>query len=140
MRIVCPFTAGGSQDNIARRLGAKLGEYLGHSFVIDNRSGAGGAIAADNVAKSPSDGYSVLLGGIASHALVPNLRARPPYDPFRDLETVAWIGTQPNLLCCHPAFPHDTAAKLIAAASSPASCHCPKSMPSSRPSTSAGER
>ena len=140
VRIVCPFTAGGSQDNIARRLGAKLGEYLGHSFVIDNRSGAGGAIAADNVAKSPSDGYSVLLGGIASHALVPNLRARPPYDPFRDLETVAWIGTQPNLLCCHPAFPHDTAAKLIAAASSPASCHCPKSMPSSRPSTSAGER
>ena len=49
VRIVCPFTAGGSQDNIARRLGARLGEYLGHSFVIDNRSGAGGAIAADNV-------------------------------------------------------------------------------------------
>jgi tripartite-type tricarboxylate transporter receptor subunit TctC len=92
VRIVCPFIAGGSQDNIARRLGAKLGEYLGHSFVIDNRSGAGGAIAADNVAKSAPDGYSVLLGGIASHALVP------------------------NLLCCHPAFPHDTLAKLIAAA------------------------
>jgi tripartite-type tricarboxylate transporter receptor subunit TctC len=116
VRIVCPFAAGGSQDNIARRLGAKLGEYLGHSFVIDNRSGAGGAIAADNVAKSPADGYSVLLGGISSHALVPNLHAKLPYDPFRDLETVAWIGTQPNLLCCHPDFPHETLAKLIAAA------------------------
>ena len=116
VRIVCPFTPGGSQDNIARRLGAKLGEYLGQSFVIDNRTGAGGSIAADNVAKSPPDGYSVLLGGIASHALAPNLYARLPYNPFTDLETVAWIGTQPNLMCCHPSFPHDTVAKLVAAA------------------------
>jgi tripartite-type tricarboxylate transporter receptor subunit TctC len=58
----------------------------------------------------------VLLGGISSHALVPNLYAKPPYDPFTDLETVVWIGTQPNLLCCHPSFPQDTVAKLIAAA------------------------
>src|SRR4029077_7972151 len=87
VRVVCAFTPGGSQDNIARRLGTKLGEYLGQSFVIDNRSGAGGSIAADNVAKSPPDGYSVPLGGISSHALVPNLYAKPPYDPFTDLET-----------------------------------------------------
>ncbi|WP_421997047.1 Bug family tripartite tricarboxylate transporter substrate binding protein [Reyranella sp.] len=116
VRIVCPFTAGGSQDNIARRLGAKLTDYLGQSFVIDNRTGAGGSIAADNVAKSPPDGYSVLLGGIASHAVAPNMYARLPYNPFTDLETAAWIGTQPNLLCCHPSFPHDTVPKLIAAA------------------------
>ena len=110
VRIVCPFTPGGSQDNIARRLSAKLGEYLGQSFVVDNRSGAGGSIAADNVAKSPPDGYSVLLGNIGSHALVPHLYARPPYNPFTDLETGVWIGTQPNLLCCHPDFAHDTIA------------------------------
>ena len=116
VRVVCPFTAGGSQDNIARRLGAKLGEYLGQSFVIDNRSGAGGSIAADNVAKAAADGYSILLGGIASHALAPNLYAKLPYNPFIDLETVAWIGTQPNLLCCHPDFAHDTVPKLVAAA------------------------
>lgn len=116
VRIVCPFTPGGSQDNIARRLGAKLGDYLGQTFVIDNRSGAGGSIAADNVAKSAPDGYSMLLGGIASHALAPNLYAKLPYNPFSDLETVVWIGTQPNLLCCHPGFPHDTVAKLVAAA------------------------
>src|SRR5262245_64589867 len=115
VRIVCPFTPGGSQDNIARRLSAKLQDYLGQSFVIDNRSGAGGSIAADNVAKSPPDGYSMLLGGIASHAVAPNLYAKLPYNPFTDLETVAWIGTQPNMLCCHPSFPHDTVAKLIAA-------------------------
>ncbi len=116
VRVVCPFTPGGSQDNIARRLSAKLQDYLGQSFVIDNRSGAGGSIAADNVAKSPPDGYSMLLGGIASHAVAPNLYAKLAYNPFTDLETVAWIGTQPNLLCCHPSFPHDTVAKLIAAA------------------------
>jgi len=115
VRIVCPFTPGGSQDNIARRLGTKLQDYLGQSFVIDNRSGAGGSIAADNVAKSPPDGYSMLLGGIASHAVAPNLYAKLPYSPFTDLETVAWIGTQPNMLCCHPSFPHDTVAKLVAA-------------------------
>lgn len=116
VRIVCPFTPGGSQDNIARRLSLKLGEYLGQSFVVDNRTGAGGSIAADNVAKSAPDGYSVLLASIGSHALVPHLYARPAYNPFTDLETVVWIGTQPNLLCCHPSFPHDTIPKLVAAA------------------------
>jgi len=85
VRIVCPFTPGGSQDNIARRLAAKLSDYLGQSFVIDNRTGASGSIAADNVAKSPPDGYSVLLGNIGSHALVPHLYAKPPYDPFNRL-------------------------------------------------------
>jgi tripartite-type tricarboxylate transporter receptor subunit TctC len=116
VRVVCPFTPGGSQDNIARRLSAKLGDYLGQSFVIDNRSGASGSIAADNVAKSLPDGYSVLLGNIGSHALVPHLFAKPPYNAFTDFETVVWIGTQPNLLCCHPGFAHDTVPKLIAAA------------------------
>ena len=116
VRIVCPFTPGGSQDNIARRLSAKLADYLGQSFVIDNRTGASGSIAADNVAKAAPDGYSVLLGNIGSHALVPHLFAKPPYNAFTDFETVVWIGTQPNLLCCHPGFAHDTIPKLIAAA------------------------
>ena len=116
VRIVCPFTPGGSQDNIARRLGAKLTDYLGQSFVIENRTGAGGSIAADNVAKAAPDGYSVLLGNIGSHALVPHLYAKPTYNAATDLETVVWIGTQPNLMCCHPGFPHDTIPKLVAAA------------------------
>lgn len=116
VRIVCPFTPGGSQDNIARRLGVKLTDFLGQTFVVENRTGAGGSIAADNVAKSAPDGYSVLLGNIGSHALVPHLYARPAYDALTDLETVAWIGTQPNLLCCNPNFPHDTLPKLIEAA------------------------
>jgi tripartite-type tricarboxylate transporter receptor subunit TctC len=116
VRIVCPFTPGGSQDLIARRLSTKLTEQFGQSFVVENRSGAGGSIAADNVAKSNPDGYSVLLGNIGSHALVPHLYAKPPFNAFTDLETACWIGTQPNLLACHPDFPHDTPQKLIAAA------------------------
>jgi len=116
VRIVCPFTPGGSQDNISRRLAVKLSEYLGQTFVVENRTGAGGSIAADNVAKSAPDGYSVLLGNIGSYALVPYLYAKPSYDALTDLETAAWIGTQPNLLCCNPSFPHDTLPKLIAAA------------------------
>lgn len=116
VRIVCPFTPGGSQDAISRRLGTKLTEQFGQSFVVDNRSGAGGSIAADNVAKSAPDGYSVLLGNIGSHSLVPHLYAKPAYNAFTDLETACWIGTQPNLLACNPNFPHDTPQKLIAAA------------------------
>ncbi len=116
VRLVCPFTPGGSQDAIARRLGAKLTEQFGQAFVVDNRAGAGGTIAADNVAKSSPDGYSVLLGSIGSHALIPHLYAKPPFDAFKDLETACWIGTQPNLLVCRPDFPHDTPQKLIAAA------------------------
>jgi tripartite-type tricarboxylate transporter receptor subunit TctC len=116
VRLVCPFTPGGSQDAIARRLGAKLTEQFGQPFVVDNRAGAGGTIAADNVAKSAPDGYSVLLGSIGSHALIPHLYAKPPFDAFKDLETACWIGTQPNLLVCRPDFPHDTPQKLIAAA------------------------
>jgi tripartite-type tricarboxylate transporter receptor subunit TctC len=116
VRIVCPFTPGGSQDNIARRLAVKLSDEFGQTFVVENRTGAGGSIAADNVAKSPPDGYSVLLGNIGSHALVPHLYRKPAYNAVTDLETVAWIGTQPNLLCCHPNFEHNTLQKLIAAA------------------------
>jgi tripartite-type tricarboxylate transporter receptor subunit TctC len=115
VRIVCPFTPGGSQDNIARRLSVKLSEQFGQSFVVDNRSGAGGSIAADNVAKSPPDGYSVLLGNIGSHALVPHLYAKPPTTrsptsrPRLDRHPAQPAG-------CHPDFPHDTPQKLIAAA------------------------
>jgi tripartite-type tricarboxylate transporter receptor subunit TctC len=57
-----------------------------------------------------------LLGNIGSHALVPHLYAKPSYNAFTDLESVVWIGTQPNLMCCHPSFPHDTVPKLVAAA------------------------
>ncbi len=116
VRIVCPFTAGGSQDNIARRLGAKLGDYLGQSFVIDNRTGAGGSIAADNVAKSPPTAIRSCWAASAATRWCRISMPKPAYNAFTDLETVVWIGTQPNLLCCHPSFPYDTVPKLVEAA------------------------
>ena len=117
VRIVCPFTPGGSQDNIARRLGAKLSDYLGQSFVIDNRTGAGGSIAADNVAKSAPDGYSMLLGGIASHA-AGAATSTPSCPTIPSPISRPWRGSARSPTCCAaiPSFPHDTLPKLIAAA------------------------
>ena len=103
VRLVCPFTPGGSQDAIARRLGAKLSEQFGQSFVVDNRTGAGGSIAADNVAKSPPDGYSVLLGSIGSHALVPHLYANPPFNALQgSRDGVRGSARSPTSLVCRP--------------------------------------
>ncbi|TWT15005.1 tripartite tricarboxylate transporter substrate binding protein [Reyranella sp. CPCC 100927] len=115
LRLVIPFPAGGAQDNVGRVVAAKLSERLGQQVVPDNRPGASGILAADIVAKAPADGYTVLLGNIASHTINPHLQ-KLPYDPFGDFIAVAATGSQPNLLCAHPAFPHDTVAKLVAAA------------------------
>ena len=115
LRLVIPFPPGGAQDNVGRLIAAKLGERLGQQIVADNRPGASGVLAAEIVARAPADGYSVLLGNIASHTINPHLQ-KVPYDPFTDFIPIAMVGSQPNLLCANPAFPHDTVAKLVAAA------------------------
>jgi len=115
LRLVIPFPAGGAQDNVGRLVAAKLSERLGQQVVADNRPGASGIVAAEIVARAPADGYTVLLGNIASHTINPHLQ-KLPYDPFGDFIAVAATGSQPNLLCAHPAFPHDTIPKLVAAA------------------------
>jgi tripartite-type tricarboxylate transporter receptor subunit TctC len=115
LRLVIPFPPGGAQDNVGRLIAAKLGERLGQQVVADNRPGASGVLAAEIVARAPADGYSVLLGNIASHTINPHLQ-KIPYDPFADFIPVAMVGSQPNLLCANPGFPHDTVAKLVAAA------------------------
>jgi tripartite-type tricarboxylate transporter receptor subunit TctC len=115
VRVVCPFAAGGSQDALARRMATKLSEFLGQQFIVDNRGGAGGTISYDNVAKSAPDGYTLLLGGLSSHALVEHLYSNLTFNPGTDLEVAAWVGTQPALLCCHPDHSHATIAGLGAA-------------------------
>lgn len=115
LRLVIPFPPGGAQDNVGRLIASKLGERLGQQVVVDNRPGASGALAAEIVARAPGDGYTVLLGNIASHTILPHLQ-KLPYDPFADFIPVAMVGAQPNLLCAHPAFEHDTIAKLVVAA------------------------
>lgn len=115
LRLVIPFPPGGAQDNVGRLAALKLQERLGQQVIADNRPGASGALAADIVKNAPPDGYTVFLGNISSHAVNPHT-LKISYDPFADFLPVAMVGSQPNLLCANPSFPHDTIAKLVAAA------------------------
>jgi len=92
VRIVVPFSAGGPTDIVGRIIGAKLGELLGQQFFVENKVGAGGNIGADMVAKSPPDGYTLLVATVSTHAINPGLYGKMPYDPVRDFSPVAQVG------------------------------------------------
>ncbi len=102
VRIVVPFTPGGTTDILARAIGQKLTEQFGQSFVIENVAGAGGSIGADRVAKSPADGYTLLMGHIGTLAVNPALYPNLPYDPVKSFAPVAWVANVPNVLVVHP--------------------------------------
>ena len=114
--MVVPFAAGGSTDLVARLLGQKLSEILGVSVVIENRAGAGGNIGAAAVARADADGYTLLYGTISTHTLNPLMAKRSAYDPVKDFEPVALVGSIPNVLIVHPSVPAKTVSELIAAA------------------------
>ena len=84
VRIIVSFAAGGPTDIVARVMGAKMAELLGQQFVVENRTGAGGNIGADAVAKSAPDGYTLLMATVSTHAINPGLYSKMPYDPIRD--------------------------------------------------------
>jgi tripartite-type tricarboxylate transporter receptor subunit TctC len=84
LRLVVPFPPGGPTDIVARPLAQMLGDALGQQVVVDNRGGAGGSIGADAVAKSPPDGYALLMGTVGTHAINPALYKKLPYDATRD--------------------------------------------------------
>ena len=113
VRIVCPFTPGGSQDNIARRLGTKLQDYLGQSFVIDNRTGAGGTIGTTAVAQSRPDGYTLLIQTAASHASNPHLYKKLPYDALNDFAAISPLAKLVAVLTVHPSLPTRSVKELI---------------------------
>jgi tripartite-type tricarboxylate transporter receptor subunit TctC len=115
VRVVVPFSPGGTSDFIARILGKKLGEELGQSFIIDNRAGAGGTLGADIVAKAPGDGYTLLLYHIAI-ATGPWLYKNLPYDPRRDIAPITQIGSTPSILVVHPSLNVNSVKDLIALA------------------------
>src|SRR4051812_23072948 len=83
VRVVVGFAPGGAADTLARATTQKLSEFLGQPAIVDNRAGAGGLIAADHVAKSPADGYTLLLSGI-NHYLMPFFQKSQPFDPVKD--------------------------------------------------------
>ena len=114
IRLVVPFTPGGSTDILARTLGQKLAEAWGQPVVIDNVPGAGGSIGADKVAKAAPDGYTLLMGHIGTLAITPSIYPQLPYDPIKSFEPVAWMARVPNVLAVHPSVPVKSVRELVA--------------------------
>src|SRR3954454_10975581 len=114
VRFVVGFTPGGPSDILARSLAEKLAAPLGQPVVVENRSGAGGNLAAEIVAKSPADGNTWLLGNNSILATNAALYSHLGYDPVKDFAPVALVAIQPNILVVNPAVPATTVAELIA--------------------------
>jgi len=115
VRLVVPYP-GGPVDLSSRVLAAKLQEGLGQPVVVELKPGAGGVIAADAVAKSAPDGYTFLMGAIATHAINPSLMPSLPYDPMRDFRHVALVVKVPNVLVVNADLPAKSVAELVALA------------------------
>src|SRR3954469_14800907 len=98
VRLVVPFPPGGSLDFAGRLIAQKLTEMWGQSVVVENKPGAGGNIGADYVAKSPPDGYTILLGALSTHAVNPSLYKSMPYDAAKDFAPITLIAVTPNVL------------------------------------------
>ena len=116
VKMIVPFPAGGPTDIVARLLGQKLGETWGQSVVIDNRPGGGGVIAGQLAAKSPSDGYTIFLGGITTLVLSTYVHKNRPYDSLREFLPVTQTTLQPLLLMVHPSLPVKTVQEYLALA------------------------
>lgn len=114
IRMVVGFPAGGVTDVAARLVAQPMGERLGQPVVIENKPGAAGNIAADQVAKAAPDGYAILLGTNASHGSNPSLYANVPFDPVRDFAPLGMLATITNVLVVHPTVPANTVQELIA--------------------------
>ena len=114
IRLVVPFTPGGSTDILARAIGQKMTEAWGQPVVIDNVPGAGGSLGADKVAKSLPDGYTLLMGHIGTLAITPSIYPNLPYDPIKSFAPVAWVAKVPNVLAVHPGVPANTVKELVA--------------------------
>ena len=113
VRLIVATVPGGGTDAIARILGGKLGELLGQQFVVDNRGGAGGIIGTELVARAPADGYTLLMGFIASLAMNPAL-TRTPYDTLKDFSPVSLVADAQYVLTIHPSIPPRTVKELVA--------------------------
>src|SRR5687768_3166866 len=118
VRVIVPYPPGGGNDTLGRLFAAKLGERLGQPFVVENRPGAGTMIGTEAAAKSPPDGYTILLSSIATHALSPNLYSRVPYDPIKDFAPITLLGIAPTVLVVNSDLPAKNLQELIALAKS----------------------
>ena len=114
IRFVVPYPAGGPLDTVARLLAQRVSEGVGQPVVVDNKPGAGGNIGADIVAKSPADGYTILMGAVATHAINPTLYASIPYDAMRDFAPITQVASTPNVLVVNSSIPATSVREFIA--------------------------
>src|SRR5712672_2343107 len=111
--LIVPYPAGGGVDAMARIVGEKLSAALGQQVVVDNRGGGGGNIGTRAAAKSPPDGYTLLLGHTGSISINPSLYANAGYDPRKDFAPIGLMASMPVALLAHPLFPGKTVADVI---------------------------
>ena len=113
IKLVVPDAPGGSPDQLGRLLAQKMSETIGQQVIVDDRPGAAGVLAADVVAKSPPDGYTLLVTTTSIYAIIPGLRKDLQYDPFRDFVPISRIATASNVLVVNEALPVKSVADLV---------------------------
>jgi tripartite-type tricarboxylate transporter receptor subunit TctC len=111
--MVVPFAPGGSTDVVARVVAQKMGEVLGQQIVVENIAGAGGNLGADRVARAEPDGYTILMGTVATHALNPLILKQKPYDPEKDFAPVSLLVVVPNVLVVNPKLGVNSVKELV---------------------------
>ena len=118
VRVIAPFASGGTADLLGRITSGKLSESMGQTFIVENRPGAGGVLGSELVARSAPDGYTLLVSGVASHAVAPALSPKFPFDPVKDFAHIALFGGPPSVLAVHPSLPVKDLKSFIAFAKS----------------------
>ena len=118
IKMVVPFTAGGTTDILARTIGQKLSEAWRQPVIVENKPGAGGNIGADSVAKAKPDGYTILMGTIGTQAINASLYSKMPYDAAKDFAPVTLVAMVPNVLVVNPGVPAKSVTELVALAKS----------------------
>lgn len=113
VRVVVPFAAGGTTDIVTRILAQRLTESWGQQLIVDNRPGAGGNIGSEIVAKSPADGYTVLMATVATHGINASLYSKIPYDPVKDFAPVTLVASTPSVLMVTPSLPVTSVKDLV---------------------------
>jgi tripartite-type tricarboxylate transporter receptor subunit TctC len=116
VRIIVPFPPGGTADTLGRIVAQRLSVTFAQQFVIENRAGAGGVIGSELVAKSAPDGYTLLISGVASHAVAPALSSKAPFDPVKDFSHIALFGGPPSVFAVHPSIPAKSLKEFVALA------------------------
>jgi tripartite-type tricarboxylate transporter receptor subunit TctC len=116
VRLVVPWPPGGGIDIAARNIQPGMTELLRQTVVIDNRPGAGGSLGSAQAAKSPADGYTLLMASSSTHAIAPVLYKNISYDPIRDFAPVSFVETKPYILVVHPSMPAKNIRELVAIA------------------------